>query len=48
MPIRLFHVLWVVEASGIAALRTADRAPRQNTARGRFLGSVRRACLGHR
>ena len=37
----------VAEASGITALRTAYRAPRQNATCERFLGSVRRACLDH-
>jgi hypothetical protein len=35
------------EASGIAELRTAYRAPGQNAACERFLGSVRRECLNH-
>ena len=35
----------VAEASGIAVLRTAYRAPRENAACERFLGSVRRECL---
>ncbi len=37
----------VAEASGITLLRTAHRAPRQNAACERFLGSVRRECLDH-
>ncbi len=37
----------VAEASGIAVLPTAYRAPRQNATCERFLGSVRRACLDH-
>jgi putative transposase len=37
----------VAEASGIAILRTAYRAPRQNATCERFLGSVRRECLDH-
>ncbi len=37
----------VAAASGITALRTAYRAPRQNATCERFLGSVRRACLDH-
>ncbi len=37
----------VAAASGIAELRTAYRAPRQNATCERFLGSVRRACLDH-
>jgi len=32
---------------GITELRTAYRAPRQNAACKRFLGSVRRECLDH-
>jgi transposase InsO family protein len=35
----------VIKASGIAELRTAYRAPRQNATCERFLGSVRRECL---
>jgi putative transposase len=34
-------------ATGIAELRTAYRAPRQNATCERFLGSVRRVCLDH-
>lgn len=37
----------VAEASRIEELRTAYRAPRQNTICERFLGSVRRECLNH-
>ncbi len=37
----------VAEASGIAVLRTAYRAPKENAACERFLGSVRRKCLDH-
>ena len=37
----------VAEASGIAVLRTAYRAPRKNAACARFLGRVRRECLDH-
>ncbi len=35
----------VAEARGIQVLRTAYRAPRENAACERFLGSVRRECL---
>ena len=35
------------DASGIAALRTAYRAPKDNASCHRFLGSVRRECLDH-
>jgi len=37
----------VAAATGIMALRTAYRAPRQNAACERLLGSVRRECLDH-
>ncbi|CAA9576652.1 MAG: Mobile element protein [uncultured Thermomicrobiales bacterium] len=37
----------VAAATGIAELRTAYRAPRQNGTCERFLGSVRRECLDH-
>ena len=37
----------VAAATGIMALRTAYRAPRQNATCERFLGSVRRECLDH-
>jgi len=37
----------VAAATGIEELRTAYRAPRQNAACERFLGSVRRECLDH-
>lgn len=37
----------VAAAMGIAELRTAYRAPRQNATCERFLGSVRRECLDH-
>ena len=37
----------VAAATGIAALRTAYRAPRQNATCERFLGGVRRECLDH-
>ena len=37
----------IAAATGIAELRTAYRAPRQNGICERFLGSVRRECLDH-
>ena len=37
----------MAEASGIAVLRTAYRAPRENALCARFLGSVRRECPDH-
>src|SRR3712207_3550472 len=37
----------VAAATGIEELRTAYRAPEQNAACERFLGSVRRECLDH-
>jgi hypothetical protein len=37
----------VAATSGVAVLRTAYHAPRENATCERFLGSVRRACLDH-
>ncbi len=38
----------IAAATGITELRAACRAPRPNAAGERFLGRVRRECLGHR